>query len=93
MDKVTNPSRHIVEKAIEAMSPDQQEHFKLVIAAMALSYINPDSRGLILLQEGSALQLMTINANEFDVIDVLRVATEYVNAAALEDAPAKEMFN
>lgn len=84
-----------MEAALRKMDDDQREHLRVLISEVVQCYINEDLHGLVLVGGGQLkpLKIMSVNANEMEAAALLTVANEYINYAAMQDAPPKEQFN
>jgi hypothetical protein len=78
-----------------AKLPDkEQEHFKLLVRMLAKCY-GPDApaSGVLIVRDHRQIALMSVNANDLDVTEIVMSAADAMSEAILEDAPPKEMFN
>jgi len=78
-----------------AMLPDkEQEHFKLLVRMLAKCY-GPDApaSGVLILRDHRQIMVLSVNANDLDVTEMLMSAADAMSETILEDAPPREMFN
>lgn len=84
-----------MEAALLKMDEDQREHLRVLISELVQCYITEDLHGLVLVGKGQfkPLKIMSVNATDMEAAVLLSVANEYINYAAMQDAPPKEQFN
>lgn len=84
-----------MEAALRKMDDDQRAHLRILISELVQCYITEDLHGLVLIGKGqfSPLKVMSVNATDMEAAALLSVANEYINYAAMQDAPPKEQFN
>ena len=89
-------------RKIDRLSDDQQKHLQSVIQLLLATYPEKDDvhdpsapSGVLLVRASNKEETVVVsfNANEFDVAEILNEANEAHNTYLTSDAPAKEMFN
>ena len=83
-----------IDMHLEKMTPDQREHFKLVISQLIECYTDEDKHAVVLIGDKSpAMVVLSINSTEMEAASLLQAADRHLQYRVTEDAPPKEMFN
>jgi hypothetical protein len=99
---VTRDDALTLMRKIDRLAEDQQKHLQQVIQLLLETYSeNADEAnanipsGVLLVRSPNKENtvVLSFNANEFDVAEILNEANEAHNTYIASDAPAKEMFN
>ena len=92
MDEMTQAE---LEARVEAMSDEEQAHFRLLIMKLVLCYGESPLQAVVVM--GSAQRqvagVLTVNADEMDAAQLMQAASSFFVHINTEDAPPKEMFN
>lgn len=79
---------------VRKMTQEQQDHLRTVIASIIYCYVNTQARGVVLLDQGDkTLQIMTINADDIDLAELVHSAMQYLTLAAAPTTVPKEKWN
>lgn len=92
--KAKTDSDEAMLKRLSEMPEAQQEHFKMVVRIISSCY-GPDktTSGVLLVRNAGQLAVMSINANEMDMAEMLADAKVAIGEAVLEDAPPRAQYN
>jgi hypothetical protein len=84
-------------KALALLDKDMQEHFRTVVRLIALCYTAPDLyKGAVItrcVEEDDEILMMSLNANEMDVAELVAEAAGVITQVVTEAAPPREQFN
>lgn len=84
-----------VMESISKLPKDHRDHFAATIALLATCY-DPQSRAravILVDRPDDMLHVVSLNANELDVAELIQNGATLLNVVVMEDAPPKEMFN
>lgn len=86
---------HSVMEKISRLSKEHRDHFAATIALLATCYDEESrSRAVILVDRpDDMLHVVSLNANELDVAELIQNGATLLNLVVMEDAPPKELFN
>jgi hypothetical protein len=95
MDGKINMSHDEMARRVDAMTDEEQQHFKQIIMRVVLCFGDDAMQGLFITSkpESATLGLFTINCGEMEAATMLLGANDYVGFLNMQDAPAKEKFN
>lgn len=84
-----------LERRVEAMSDDEQAHFKLLIHKLVMCYGDGKAQGVVILgrAEDQMAGVVTLNCNEMEASQLMLAANDFFGFLNLLDAPPKENFN
>ena len=94
MDK--NESDAQMLKALALLDKDMQEHFRTVVRLIALCYTAPQLyKGAVITRcvEEDEILMMSLNANEMDVAELVAEAAGVITDVVTESAPPRAQFN
>lgn len=81
-------------KHLATLPDKEQEHFKLLVRMLAKCYgSDAPASGVLILRDHRQIALMSVNANDLDVTEMIMSAADAMSETLLEGAPPKEMFN
>jgi hypothetical protein len=82
-------------RRVEAMSDDEQEHFKLLIHKLVMCYGEGKAQGIVIVgrAEDQLAGVVTLNCNEMEASQLMLAANDFFGFLNLLDAPPKEHFN
>jgi hypothetical protein len=82
-------------RRVEAMSDDEQEHFKLLIHKLVMCYGEGKAQGVVIIgrAEDQLAGVVTLNCNEMEASQLMLAANDFFGFLNLLDAPPKENFN
>jgi hypothetical protein len=84
-----------LERRVEAMSDEEQEHFKLLIHKLVMCYGEGKAQGIVIIgrAEDAFAGVVTLNCNEMEASQLMLAANDFFGFLNLVDAPPKENFN
>ena len=84
-----------LERRVEAMSDDEQAHFKLLIHKLVMCYGEGKAQAVVVIgrAEDSMAGVVTLNCNEMEASQLMLAANDFFGFLNLLDAPPKEQFN
>jgi hypothetical protein len=79
---------------LSTLPAKDQEHFKLLVRLISRCY-GKDARasGVLIVRDNERLAVLSVNANDIDMAEIIMCAAEATGSVLMEDAPPKEMFN
>lgn len=82
-------------RRVEAMSDDEQAHFKLLIHKLVMCYGEGKAQGVVIIgrAEDSMAGVVTLNCDEMEASQLMLAANDFFGFLNLLDAPPKEQFN
>jgi hypothetical protein len=82
-------------RRVEAMSDEEQHHFKLLIHKLVMCYGEGKAQGVVIIgrAEDSMAGVVTLNCNEMEASQLMLAANDFFGFLNLVDAPPKEQFN
>ena len=95
MDGRIDMSHDEMARRVDAMTDEEQQHFKQIIMRVVLCFGKDAMQGVFITSKPTAatLGLFTINCEEMEAATMLLGANEYIGFLNMQDAPAKEKFN
>jgi len=84
-----------LERRVEAMSDEEQEHFKLLIHKLVMCYGDGKAQAVVIMgrAEDQMAGVVTLNCNEMEASQLMLAANDFFGFLNLVDAPPKENFN
>lgn len=82
-------------RRVQAMSDEEQEHFKLLIHKLVLCYGEGKAQGVVIVgrAEDQLAGVITLNCNEMEASQLMLAANDFFGFLNVLDAPPKENFN
>lgn len=82
-------------RRVEAMSDEEQHHFKLLIHKLVMCYGEGKAQGVVIIgrAEDSMAGVVTLNCDEMEASQLMLAANDFFGFLNLLDAPPKEQFN
>lgn len=82
-------------RRVEAMSDEEQAHFKLLIHKLVMCYGEGKAQGVVILgrAEDAFAGVVTLNCDEMEASQLMLAANDFFGFLNLLDAPPKENFN
>lgn len=95
MDGKINMRPDEMARRVDAMTEEEQQHFKQIVMRVVLCFGKDAMQGVFITSkpESETLGLFTINCEEMQAATMLLGANEYLGFLNMQDAPPKEMFN
>jgi len=84
-----------LERRVEAMSDEEQHHFRLLIHKLVMCYGDGNAQGIVIIgrAEDQMAGVVTLNCNEMEASQLMLAANDFFGFLNREDAPPKENFN
>jgi len=84
-----------LERRVNAMSDEEQEHFKLLVQKLVMCYGEGKAQGVVIIgrAEDAFAGVVTLNCNEMEASQLMLAANDFFGFLNLVDAPPKENFN
>ena len=84
-----------LERRVEAMSDEEQHHFRLLIHKLVMCYGDGKAQGVVIIgrAEDQMAGVVTLNCNEMEASQLMLAANDFFGFLNLLDAPPKEEFN
>ena len=84
-----------LERRVNAMSDEEQEHFKLLIHKLVMCYGEGKAQAVVIIgrAEDSMAGVVTLNCDEMEASQLMLAANDFFGFLNLLDAPPKEHFN
>jgi len=84
-----------LERRVEAMSDEEQHHFRLLIHKLVMCYGDGNAQGIVIIgrAEDQMAGVVTLNCNEMEASQLMLAANDFFGFLNLLDAPPKEQFN
>ena len=84
-----------LERRVEAMSDEEQHHFRLLIHKLVMCYGEGKAQGVVIIgrAEDQMAGVVTLNCNEMEASQLMLAANDFFGFLNLMDAPPKENFN
>jgi len=84
-----------LEQRVEAMSDEEQHHFRLLIHKIVMCYGEGKAQGVFIIgrAEDQVAGVVTLNCNEMEASQLMLAANDFFGFLNLLDAPPKEHFN
>jgi hypothetical protein len=88
-------SEEELERRVEAMSDEEQHHFRLLIHKLVMCYGDGNAQGIVIIgrAEDQMAGVVTLNCNEMEASQLMLAANDFFGFLNLVDAPPKENFN
>jgi hypothetical protein len=82
-------------RRVQAMSDEEQEHFKLLIYKLVMCYGDGKAQGVVIVgrAEDQLAGVITLNCNEMEASQLMLAANDFFGFLNVLDAPPKENFN
>ena len=84
-----------LERRVEAMSDEEQHHFRLLIHKLVMCYGEGKAQAVVIIgrAEDQMAGVVTLNCNEMEASQLMLAANDFFGFLNLLDAPPKENFN
>ena len=84
-----------LERRVEAMSDEEQHHFRLLIHKLVMCYGDGKAQAVVVIgrAEDQMAGVVTLNCNEMEASQLMLAANDFFGFLNLLDAPPKENFN
>ena len=84
-----------LERRVEAMSDEEQHHFRLLIHKLVMCYGEGKSQAVVIVgrAEDAFAGVVTLNCDEMEASQLMLAANDFFGFLNLLDAPPKEKFN
>ena len=84
-----------LERRVEAMSDEEQHHFRLLIHKIVMCYGEGKAQGVFIIgrAEDQVAGVVTLNCNEMEASPLMLAANDFFGFLNVLDAPPKENFN
>ena len=84
-----------LERRVEAMSDEEQHHFRLLIHTIVMCYGQGKAQGVFIIgrAEDNVAGVVTLNCNEMEASQLMLAANDFFGFLNVLDAPPKENFN
>ena len=84
-----------LERRVEAMSDEEQHHFRLLIHKLVMCYGEGKAQGIVIIgrAEDQMAGVITLNCNEMEASQLMLAANDFFGFLNVLDAPPKENFN
>ena len=84
-----------LERRVEAMSDEEQHHFRLLIHKLVMCYGDGKAQAVVIIgrAEDQMAGVVTLNCNEMEASQLMLAANDFFGFLNVLDAPPKENFN
>jgi hypothetical protein len=84
-----------LERRVEAMSDEEQHHFRLLIHKIVMCYGTGKAQGVFIIgrAEDQVAGVVTLNCNEMEASQLMLAANDFFGFLNVLGAPPKENFN
>ena len=84
-----------LERRVEAMSDEEQHHFRLLIHKIVMCYGQGKAQGVFIIgrAEDNVAGVVTLNCNEMEASQLMLAANDFFGFLNVLGAPPKENFN
>ena len=84
-----------LERRVEAMSEEEQHHFRLLIHKLVMCYGEGKAQGVFIIgrAEDKVAGVVTLNCNEMEASQLMLAANDFFGFLNVLGAPPKENFN
>ena len=84
-----------LERRVEAMSDEEQHHFRLLIHKIVMCYGQGKAQGVFIIgrAEDSVAGVVTLKCNEMEASQLMLAANDFFGFLNVLGAPPKENFN
>jgi hypothetical protein len=88
-------SEEELHRRVQAMSDDEQEHFRLLIHKLVMCYGEGKAQGIVIIgrAEDALAGVVTLNCDEMEASQLMLAANDFFGFLNVLDAPPKESFN
>jgi hypothetical protein len=88
-------SEEELHRRVQAMSDDEQEHFRLLIHKLVMCYGEGKAQGIVIIgrAEDALAGVVTLNCDEMEASQLMLAANDFFGFLNVLDAPPKEHFN
>jgi hypothetical protein len=88
-------SEEELHRRVQAMSDDEQEHFRLLIHKLVMCYGEGKAQGIVIIgrAEDALAGVVTLNCDEMEASQLMLAANDFFGFLNVLDAPPKEQFN
>ena len=95
IDRDFSMTEEELERRVEAMSDEEQHHFRLLIHKLVMCYGEGKAQAVVIIgrAEDSMAGVVTLNCNEMEASQLMLAANDFFGFLNLLDAPPKENFN
>ena len=82
-------------RRVQAMSDDEQAHFKLLIHKLVMCYGEGKAQGIVIIgrAEDALAGVVTLNCDEMEASQLMLAANDFFGFLNVLGAPSKENFN
>ena len=82
-------------RRVEAMSDEEQEHFRLLIHKLVMCYGEGKAQGIVIIgrAEDQMAGVVTLNCDEMEASQLMLAANDFFGFLNVLGAPPKENFN
>jgi hypothetical protein len=84
-----------LERRVEAMTDEEQYHFRLLIHKIVMCYGEGKAQGVFIIgrAEDKVAGVVTLNCNEMEASQLMLAANDFFGFLNVLNAPPKEKFN
>ena len=84
-----------LERRVEAMSDEEQHHFRLLIHKIVMCYGQGKAQGVFIIgrAEDNVAGVVTLNCNEMEASQLMLASNDFFGFLNVLGAPPKENFN
>jgi hypothetical protein len=84
-----------LERRVEAMSDEEQHHFRLLVHKLVMCYGEGKAQGVVIIgrAEDQMAGVITLNCNEMEASQLMLAANDFFGFLNVLGAPPKENFN
>ena len=95
VDRDFSMTEEELERRVEAMSDEEQHHFRLLIHKLVMCYGEGKAQAVVIIgrAEDQMAGVVTLNCNEMEASQLMLAANDFFGFLNLVDAPPKEQFN
>ena len=95
VDRDFSMTEEELERRVEAMSDEEQHHFRLLIHKLVMCYGDGKAQAVVIIgrAEDQMAGVVTLNCNEMEASQLMLAANDFFGFLNLLDAPPKEEFN
>jgi hypothetical protein len=88
-------SEEELHRRVQAMSDDEQAHFKLLIHKLVMCYGEGKAQGIVIIgrAEDALAGVVTLNCDEMEASQLMLAANDFFGFLNVLGAPSKENFN
>ena len=95
IDRDFSMTEEELERRVEAMSDEEQHHFRLLIHKLVMCYGDGKAQAVVIIgrAEDQMAGVVTLNSTEMEASQLMLAANDFFGFLNLLDAPPKEEFN